>query len=82
MQQAPSVTVDDKPVLVTGVETTLLNITLPADNLFGEPEGKTGQSVAHGWVTLLHPLTPGEHEIVIDETITTTIVVKPGLKRD
>jgi hypothetical protein len=35
--------------------------------------------VAHGWVTLLHPLTPGTHTIVINTeanpTITTTIVV-------
>jgi hypothetical protein len=42
-------------------------------------DGK-GLSVGHGWVTLLHPLTPGTHTIVItgDATITTTIVVKPG----
>jgi hypothetical protein len=24
--------------------------------------------VAHGWVTLLDPLTPGNHRIVIDST--------------
>ena len=60
---------------------TLLNITLPADNIFGLPAGTTGQSVAHGWVTLLDPLTPGTHTIVIvngETTITTTIVVQPG----
>ena len=27
--------------------------------------GRQGLSVAHGWVTLLHPLTPGTHTIVI-----------------
>jgi hypothetical protein len=27
-----------------------------------------GQSVAHGWVTLLHPLTPCKHEIHIVST--------------
>ena len=32
---APSVTVDGKSVPVTEVETPLLNITLPADNIFG-----------------------------------------------
>jgi hypothetical protein len=85
---APTVTVDGKSVPVTEVETTLLNIVLPADNLFALPAGTKGQSVAHGWVALLHPLTPGTHTIEIDTapdddtnpTITTTIVVQPGLK--
>ncbi len=84
-KQAPSVTVDDKSVPVTEAETPLLNITLPANNIFGLPSGTTGLSVGHGWVTLLHPLTPGTHtiEIVVTgklTTITTTIVVEPGLK--
>ena len=65
-KQAPTVTVDGKSVPVTEVETPLLNITLPADNIFGAASrGRQGQSVAHGWVTLLHPLTPGTHTIVI-----------------
>jgi hypothetical protein len=46
-------------------------------------------SVAHGWVALLHPLTPGTHEIrlhvegtdafgtAINIDNTTTIVVQP-----
>jgi hypothetical protein len=85
---APTVEVDKKPVLVTEVVTPLLNIDLPADNIFGPPllpaqvpAGK-GQSVAHGWVTLLHPLTPGEHTIVGTGPVnfTTTIVVQPGFK--
>jgi hypothetical protein len=83
VQQAPSVTVDGKSVPVTEAETPLLNIVLPADNLFGLPPGTEGRSVAHGWVTLLHPLTPGTHTIFIVGTgdpITTTIIVKPGLK--
>jgi hypothetical protein len=81
-QVAPTVTVDGKSVPVTEVETRLLNIVLPADNVFGLPAGTEGLSVGHGWVALLHPLTPGTHTIVIDTggpTITTTIVVQPGL---
>jgi hypothetical protein len=77
---APTVTVDGKAVPVAEVETPLLNIVLPADNIFGLPAGTQGLSVGHGWVALLHPLTPGTHTIVIvtgDSTITTTIVVKP-----
>ena len=40
--------------------------------------------MGHGWVVLLHPLTPGTHTIVIvggivPGTVTTKIVVKPGL---
>ena len=82
VQDAPSVTVDDKSVPVTEAETPLLNIVLPADNIFGKPVGTQGLSVGHGWVTLLHPLTPGTHTIVIDVAtpITTTIVVQPGFK--
>jgi hypothetical protein len=81
VQQAPSVTVDDKSVPVTEAETPLLNIVLPADNIFGEPAETQGLSVGHGWVTLLHPLTPGTHTIKIHTAtsdIRTTIVVQPG----
>lgn len=81
VRAAPTVTVDGKAVPVAEVVTPLLNIVLPADNVFGLPAGTQGLSVGHGWVTLLHPLTPGTHTIVIDtgaSTITTTIVVKPG----
>jgi hypothetical protein len=75
---APPVTVDGTTEPVAEVETPLLHIVLPADNVFGLPAGTQGLSVAHGWVVLLHPLTPGTHTIVINTNITTTIVVKPG----
>jgi hypothetical protein len=81
VQVAPTVTVDGKSVPVTEVETRPLNIVLPADNIFGLPPGTHGLSVGHGWVALLHPLTPGAHTIVIHigaSTITTIITVKPG----
>ena len=80
----PTVTLDDKPVPVTLVETPLLNIDLPPDNILERPEtqGLSGLSVGRGWVALLHPLTPGQHDIVIKfnaSTITTTIDVRPAL---
>lgn len=81
VQVAPVVTLDGTSIPVTEVETTLLTITLPADNIFGLAAGTTGLSVGHGWVALLHPLTPGTHSIVItlpSSTVTTTITVKPG----
>jgi hypothetical protein len=82
LQLAPSVTVDGAAVQVSEVETALLDVVLPADNLFGLAEGTEGLSVAHGLVALLNPLTPGTHQIVItinpQTTITTTIVVAPG----
>jgi hypothetical protein len=84
LQAAPTVTVDGQSVTLTKVETRALNIVLPEDkdNIFGEPKGTPGLSVAHGWVTLLDPLTPGNHTIVIKDpafpTATTTIVVTPG----
>ena len=78
---APSVTVDGGAVPVVEVETGLLNIVLPEDNIFGQPAGTTGLSVGHGWVVLLHPLTPGTHTVIIDlgtDVITTSIIVEPG----
>jgi hypothetical protein len=81
-QTAPTVTVDGRPVPVTEAETGLLHIVLPADNIFLLPAGATGLSFGHGWVSLLNPLTPGTHTIVIHRAavpdITTTIIVTPG----
>ena len=81
-------TVDGRPVPLTEVESGLLELDLPADNIVGAPAGDA-LSLAHGWVALLHPLTPGSHELVLhaegtylgdplDLTQTTTIVVEPG----
>jgi hypothetical protein len=77
VQTAPSVTVDDQSVPVKEVGTPLMNIVLPADNIFGQPAGTTGLSVGHGWVAHLDPLTPGTHTIV-SSTFTTKIIVAPG----
>lgn len=77
-QVAPTITVDGVAAPVAEVETPLLHLVLPADNVFGAPAGTRGSSVAHGWVALLRPLTPGTHTIVINSTVTTTIVVRPG----
>jgi hypothetical protein len=74
---APPVTVDGHSVPVREVETRLMNIVLPADNLFGLPAGTTGLSVGHGWVAHLDPLTPGTHTIV-GSSFTTRIIVKSG----
>jgi hypothetical protein len=87
--ETPFVTLDGKPVSVAVVESPLLHIVLPANNIFDLPARTTGLSVAHGWVALLHPLTPGKHVIslhiggtdVFGNPIpdnTTTIIVKPG----
>jgi hypothetical protein len=82
VQAAPTVTVDGQLVPVTEVETGLLSIYLPKDNIFGLKGEKKrhGLSVAHGWVVLLNPLAPGTHTIVIQiegrEPITTTIIVQ------
>jgi hypothetical protein len=80
VKTAPRVTVDGRPICVTATETPLLHITLPANNIFGLPAGTRGLSVAHGWVALLNPLTPGTHTIVSRGTanFTTKIVVRRG----
>ena len=85
----PTATVDGKPVPVREVETGLIRLDLPADNILGVP-AQQALSVAHGWVAPLHPLPPGSHEIVIhvvgtdvfgnavDLTNITEINVAPG----
>jgi len=80
VQTAPTVTVDGHSVPVTEVETRLMNIVLPADNIFSLPARTKGMSVGHGWVAHLHPLTPGTHTIVGSgtATFTTTITVEPS----
>jgi hypothetical protein len=88
--EVPTISIDGKSIAVSEVETGLLILDLPADNIFGVP-AQQAFSVAHGWVTLLHPLTPGTHEIrihvegtdvfgnIVNFDNATTIIVKPGL---
>lgn len=81
VQTAPVITLDGQALPVTETETALVNVTLPADNLFGAAAGTTTQLVAHGWVSPVHPLTPGTHTVVINNggpLITTSINVTPG----
>ena len=80
-QVAPEVTVDGRSVTLAAVETRLLRIYLPSDNVLGVTGAdRRGQSVAHGWVVLLKRLARGTHTIVIeidaDTTITTTLIVR------
>jgi hypothetical protein len=80
LQTAPSITFDGRPLTVAAVETPLMQLTLPGDNIFGLPAGSTGLSVAHGWVTQVNPPPPGTHTVVITTdtppAITTTIVIR------
>jgi len=74
-QVAPDVTVDARPVTATEVETRLLRIQLPEDNVFGVTGTvRRGGSVAHAWVVLLKPLPRGTHTIELGTTTTTIIV--------
>jgi hypothetical protein len=72
---APYVTVDGRAVTLSSVVTGPIHATLPADNVFGLPAGESGLGAAHGWVALLHPLTPGTHTIVGSGTASFTTVV-------
>ena len=78
-QVAPVVTVDGRPVTVTAVETRLLKISLPSDNIFGlTGADRNGRSVAHGWVAVVKRLARGTHIIEIEiagNVSTTTIIV-------
>lgn len=83
------ISLNGESVPVTEVETALLKVVLPEDNILGQPAGTRAQSVGHGWVALLDPLPVGTHIVVIhvegvdvfgnavDLTNTTTIIVQP-----
>lgn len=71
----PHVTVDDRAVSLRSLVTEPIHATLPGDNVFSLPAGESGLGAAHGWVALLHPLTPGRHTIVGSGTASFTTVV-------
>src|SRR5262249_22097631 len=78
LQTAPSITFDGRALTVLEVETSLIHLTIPADNFLGVPAG-SGLSVAHGWVAQVNPPTPGTHTVVINAattSITTTFVIR------
>jgi hypothetical protein len=58
-----TVTINGQPVPLSEVETGLLMIHLPQDNIFGTGAEQNGLSVAHGFVHLTDPLTPGTYII-------------------
>ena len=80
-----TVTINGEPVPLSSVETGLLTIHLPQDNIFGlKGADRKGLSVAHGFVYLTDPLTPGtyiiEGHVVFPDgstaDFTTTIIVQ------
>ena len=67
-----SATLDGRPLKLRRVTSPLVRLNLPAENIFGAPpgtgptrEGDRYESVANGWVALLHPLARGTHTIRI-----------------
>lgn len=59
------ITLDGHPIAFTNdqkylVQTDLYNLTLPANNIWGEPAGGDTAST-QGWWLMLKPLTPGTH---------------------
>jgi hypothetical protein len=80
-----TVTINGQPVPVSEVETGLLRIHLPQDNIFGaKGAARKGLSVAHGFVYLTDPLTSGtyiiEGHVVFPDgsnrDFTTTVIVR------
>jgi hypothetical protein len=80
-----TVTINGEPVPLSSVETGLLTIHLPQDNIFDlKGADRNGLSVAHGFVYLTDPLTPGtyiiEGHVVFPNgstaDFTTTIIVQ------
>jgi hypothetical protein len=80
-----TVTINGEPVPLSSVETGLLTIHLPQDNIFQlKGADRNGLSVAHGFVYLTDPLTPGtyiiEGHVVFSDGSTddfmTTIIVQ------
>ena len=80
-----TVTINGQPVPLSSVETGLLTIHLPQDNIFGlQGADRNGSSVAHGFVYLTDPLAPGTYVIKgrvkfargRPQNFTTTIIVQ------
>jgi hypothetical protein len=61
-----SATLDGTPIQLSSVQTKLLEIQLPEDNIFGLTDNLAGLAVAHGYEYLTRPLRPGTHTIVND----------------
>ena len=86
----PIVTFDGRRLRLQEVETPLLNVVMPEDNILDAKAGAAGQSVGHGWVVQINPMRVGTHTILITNnginaegvditgTNTTTIVVRPS----
>jgi hypothetical protein len=85
------VTLDGQNVPLTLVTAPPQQVNVPADNILGPPTppAQEATSVAEGWLAVLHPMTPGTHQIVIhfggtflgapaEEVNHITIIVKPG----
>jgi hypothetical protein len=80
-----TLTINGRPVPTSPFESGLVPIHLPQDNIFGvKGAERKGQSVAHGFVFLTDPLTPGTytikgHAVFPDDStkdFTTTIIVR------
>jgi hypothetical protein len=78
-----AVTLDDEPVNTREVETVLIPLVMPKNNIFGAPAGSRGFSVGHGWISILKQLSKGPHTIhvtasgpKISVNNTTTITVR------
>lgn len=80
-----TVTINGERVPLSEVETGLLTIHLPQDNIFGATGAeRNGLSVAHGFVYLTDPLAPGTYVIEgrvkfprgRPQNFTTTIIVQ------
>ncbi len=56
--------------------TEFFNLTVPADNVFGEHPAGTYKSYADGWFLFLHPLSPGSHDIHYTVTVANPIQPK------
>lgn len=59
------ITLDGHPLAITNEETykvqsNLFDLTLPANNIWGEPTGPD-KAIVQGWWVMLKPLPPGDH---------------------
>jgi hypothetical protein len=61
------ITLDGHPLALTNdevnkVQSNLFKLSLPANNLWGEPTGPD-QAITQGWWVMLKPLPPGQHTV-------------------
>ena len=68
---AVALTIDGRAVPTTHVQTGFIPIILGRNNIFTEPAGTVGLSVADGWITIVRPFAAGTTHTIFESSTRT-----------